>query len=357
MRGVACCWFTGEQIGSGREVDSALRCRGMINPMMLSVILAAAVSVPVHSQIVVHRANTEKLVSVWDGVDGKEIPIGAVVNGGFSLDIATSLSPSSSRGVQGSVGGAGITLQPHRYGGVGVFGYDLTNAYVSAMVPFGEFDVAKTAWLTGTNWNGGQGFGGWLGANTPSSEKPGEIFVAGAAVGLEVNAGNRWSDFGPQDDIGTKSRYTVGLQVVPDPVPAADVETTNTYPGTFGVVLARAQHGQRWWTGLLTSHDAIVPGGHARISRGSLSVAEAPADIERADGFWTNGFVLENAKFNGAAVVLGDNQRVCFNSSDACLYHANGKIHYDVKGQHIFSVADSTGDVVFRGRVIEHGTP
>jgi len=290
-------------------------------------------------------------------VTQRVVPIGGVVDGDHPLDMSIRLSPLSTNGVQGSVGGAGITLRSHRIGGVGVYGYDLTSAFVTANVPTGQFDVAKTAWLTGTNWTGGQGFGGWFGANTPSSEAAGQSYLAGAAIGTEINVGNRWADFGPQIDLGIGARYTVGLQVVPDPVPADDVVTRTTYPGTFGIAIARAQYGHRWWTGILTSHDAIMRNGHARISRGSSQVADAPKDIEYADGHWKAGIDLSNSKFSEAALVLADGQRICFNAPDACLFHAKGKLYYEVAGEAVFSVNDRTGDATFKGQVIENGRP
>jgi hypothetical protein len=53
----------------------------------------------------------------------------------------------------------------------------------------------------------------------------GQIYSGGAAIGYEINVGNRWADFGLQLDVGGP-RYTVGQQISPDVLPALD--GTNT---------------------------------------------------------------------------------------------------------------------------------
>ena len=85
----------------------------------------------------------------------------------------------------------------------------------------GEIDNGITSWAGATNMTGGQIFGAWVGANTPAKNLS-ETYSAGAAIGMEINVGNRWANYAsvPLDIGGTQ--YTVGLQLVPDPVPALD---------------------------------------------------------------------------------------------------------------------------------------
>ncbi len=125
----------------------------------------------------------------------------------------------------GSVGEGAITSTVTRTGGFGQYGNWLSSYLVTAAVPPGQFDVGITSWTGGTNLTGGQVFGGWSGANTPASAL-GQTYSGGAAIGQEINAGNRWGDFGFQIDVGG-ARYTAGLQIVPDVVPALDGVNTS----------------------------------------------------------------------------------------------------------------------------------
>jgi hypothetical protein len=117
-----------------------------------------------------------------------------------------------------SVGGGTRYVLATRASGQPQYGLDLVQYQVTAALGSSAFEVVSTAWATATNLAGGALFGGWQGANTPN---PTETFSGGAVVGSEINAGNRWADFGIQTDVGG-TRYTVGLQVVPDVIPAPD---------------------------------------------------------------------------------------------------------------------------------------
>jgi hypothetical protein len=135
----------------------------------------------------------------------------------------------------GSVGQGPIYTSMVRTGGFGQYGNWLSLYMVETPTPVGQFDNGITSWATNTNLTGGQIFGGWLGANSPAKNL-GQTYSGGAAIGFEVNSGNRWASFGLQTNVGSP-RYTVGMQSVPDVLPSSDgintaaVTCTATSPG------------------------------------------------------------------------------------------------------------------------------
>jgi len=149
-----------------------------------------------------------------------------------------------------------------RTGGFGTYGNSLNLLRVDAALPAGQLDTAETAWVTATNLTGGQAFGSWFGANTPAKAL-GQTYSGGAVIGQEVNVGNRWADFGLQTDIGG-TRYTVGLQVVADALPASDGENNITVTGITiaspGVATVTA-HGFPAWTGIVFAGAGTLPTG------------------------------------------------------------------------------------------------
>lgn len=134
--------------------------------------------------------------------------------------VKPSWQPAQWPSLAGSIGNGTVDDDCTRTGGFGTYGMALSRLHVTAAVPAGQFDVVSTNWGGGTNLAGGQLFAGWDGANTPSGYLGG-VYSAGAVIGREINVGNRWADFGLQSDIGG-TRYTVGLQLAPDVLPAKD---------------------------------------------------------------------------------------------------------------------------------------
>lgn len=183
------------------------------------------------------------------------------------------LQPSQWPGTDGSLYNCSVGVQAKRTGGFGSYGNILSNYTVSDSTPSPEFDVGVTSWVTHQNLSGGQVFAGWLGANSPSSSLS-QTWSIGAAIGLEINVGNRWSDFGYLPDVGA-ARYTVGLQIVPDILPAIDGPTASVYPGSFAQVIGASGGGHKWWTGVLFRSDSIMPNGVAFNVKGGSSIANA----------------------------------------------------------------------------------
>lgn len=265
------------------------------------------------------------------------------------------VSPIKWPTVEGSIGGAGIYLDTARIGGYGSYGYNLTNAYVSAPVPSTQFDVAVTGWLSASNLVGGASYGAWFSANTPSTDFGAQTFSSGSAVGLEVNTGNRWADFGQQNDVGG-TRYTIGIQSVPDIGPARDGNQTSFYPGTFGIAVLPSQHNQKWWTGWLTGINSIQPGGYGRRTRGGSVIGNAPANVEYIDGQWAGGINFSQGTFSQPVIVAASGQKVCFNTANACVLYSGGKLVYQINGANVMSVSD-TGNAIFLGTVTQNGVP
>lgn len=136
----------------------------------------------------------------------------------------------------GSVGQGPLYTQIVRTGGYGQYGNWLNTYTITAATPVGQIDNGITTWVTHENLTGGAVFGFWGGANTPSLNL-GEMYTGGAALGGEINVGNRWGNFGLQQNAHGATRWTVGLQSVPDVLPATDglntanVTCTATSPG------------------------------------------------------------------------------------------------------------------------------
>jgi len=124
----------------------------------------------------------------------------------------------------GSVGQGPVYVNDIRTGGFGQYGNALFHYEINAALPGTQFDTGLTSWAIGNNLTGGFVFGGWMGANTPAKNL-GQTYTGGAAVGAEINFGNRWADPGLQTDVGGQ-RYTVGLQIVPDVLPATGADNS-----------------------------------------------------------------------------------------------------------------------------------
>lgn len=224
------------------------------------------------------------------------------------------LQPSKWPTVAGSLRNGAVSIVATRTGGFGSYGLSLTEYLVSDSLPAGEFDSGSTAWVTAQNMSGGQVFGAWFGANTPSSSLGGQTFSSGGAIGLEVNVGNRWSDLGLQNDIGG-TNYTTGVQIVPDVLPALDGTTAAIYPGTFGLAISPSITGHKWWTGIVFSVDSIVPGGRAINARGGSTVPNAAGALIRATENWTRGLDFSGATISSQAILLGASHVVSWGGS------------------------------------------
>lgn len=133
--------------------------------------------------------------------------------------VKPNMTPAQFPGVAGSIGNGAASWDATRTGGFASYGNVLNRYHVEAATPAGHFDVGLTTWVTHENLTGGQVFAGWFGANSPAANL-GEAF-SGAAVGVEINVGNRWGNLGLQTDVGG-TRYTTGIQLAPDVLPAKD---------------------------------------------------------------------------------------------------------------------------------------
>ncbi len=172
-----------------------------------------------------NSTNLLPLNNTWTGLN--------TFSGGITVTIPSLITTNTigSISAPGSVGQGPLYSLITRSGGYGQYGNWLSNYLVTAATPATQFDTGITSWLSDTNLTGGAGFGAWVGTNTPGGYMS-EIYTGGAAIGMEINSGNRWADFGFLSDIGA-TRYTVGLQIVPDVLPASD--GTDTFPVTISV--------------------------------------------------------------------------------------------------------------------------
>jgi hypothetical protein len=225
------------------------------------------------------------------------------------------LQPSKWASVQGSLYNGASSINVKRTGGYGSYGLSLTDYLISAAIPATQFDVGVTSWVTAQNFSasGAQIFGAWFGANTPSSSLS-QTFTGGAAIGCEINVGNRWADFGLQSDIGG-TRYTVGLQVVPDVLPASDGSTAAIYPGSFGILIAPSITGHKWWVGSLVRTDTIVPNGIAYQVNGGSTAPNATGALIKANGYFVRGLDFNNATISSQAILFAASQQVSWGGS------------------------------------------
>lgn len=223
------------------------------------------------------------------------------------------LQPSKWSTFDGSLFNGAASISAKRTGGFGSYGLSLTEYVVADAIPSNEFDVGVSSWVTAQNLNGGSAYGMWCGANTPSSLLL-QAYASGAAIGMEINAGNRWADFGLLPDIGV-TRYTVGLQIVPDVLPAPDGATPSVYPGSFGLVIAPSVSGHKWWVGNFTRIDTIVPGGLAYQINGGSSPALATGAMIKGGGYFTRGLDFANTIFSNQAILFGASQTVSWGGS------------------------------------------
>ena len=226
----------------------------------------------------------------------------------------TAWTPAQTIGITGSVRPKDYAAIK-RTGGYGTYGLKLVEYLISAPSNgAGEFDVGITSWVTHQNLsNNNQLFGAWFGANTPSASLS-QTYASGAAVGLEVNAGNRWADFGLLSDVGA-TRYTVGLQIVPDVLPASDGTTAAVYPGSFGLVLAPSIHGHKWWVGHFVRTDTIMPNGLALKINGGSTAPLATGSLIQANGFFARGLDFSAATISGQTMLFADNQSLNWGST------------------------------------------
>ena len=223
------------------------------------------------------------------------------------------LQPAKWSSVDGSLRNGAVSINATRTGGYGSYGLTLTEYLISDSLPAGEFDVGITTWVTAQNLGGGQVFGAWAGANTPSTSLS-QTFSSGAVIGQETNVGHRWADFGLLNEIGA-TRYTVGHQIVPDVLPALDGATASIYPGSFAEVIAPSVHGHKWWTGWLCSADAIVPGGRVFNIRGGSVVGNATGVVLRATDYFTRGIDFSGATISTQAILLGSSHTISWGGS------------------------------------------
>jgi len=192
--------------------------------------------------------------------------------------------------IPGSVGQGPLYFQNVRTGGFGQYGNLLVNYEITAATPSPQFDTGITSWTTHKNLTGGAVFADWGGANTPAAYK-GETYTGGAVVSAEFDYGNRWADLGVQLDVGFP-RYTVGLQIVPDVVPATGAPNTTVvgFAGGSPAVFTLINHGFYANMGLSFVNTAGITG----ISDGTTYYVSA-------SGLTANNFEI-SATIGGAPI-------------------------------------------------------
>ena len=186
------------------------------------------------------------------------------VRNATNLNSISTIAPTNNI-YNGSLGLGLINTVVTRNGGYGQYGNWLSQYLISAAVPVDQFDSGISSWLSATNLTGGQAFGGWDAANTPGGNML-QTYSGGAAIGREINFGNRWADLGLQLDVGG-TRWTAGLNIIPDIGPALDgvntVAVSSISIASPGVITLNA-HG-------FTANMGIVFGGTGTLPDGLVA--------------------------------------------------------------------------------------
>ena len=192
----------------------------------------------------------------------------------------------------GSVGSGVIYTEVKRTGGYGQYGNWLSNYLVTDSITAGEFDTGITSWAGSTNLSGGNIFGAWVGANSPA-QNLGQTYTSGIAVGMEINVGNRWGNYGFPPTVLGVGRQQAGLFLVPDVLPALD--GTNAIACTISVaspaVVTLNSHG-------LIANQGVVFGGGGTIPTG---ITAGTTYYVSATGLATNTFQI-SATIGGASI-------------------------------------------------------
>lgn len=217
-----------------------------------------------------------------------------------NLGVSTGAAPISfeefDREPSAIVGDGVIFTRTYRTGGSANYGNVTFEYKITAATSAPDFDVGFTAWTSHNNMTGGNVFGGWIGANSPTFAT--DTYSGGAVVGMEINFGNKWADFGLLADVGV-TRYTVGLQIAPDAVPEHNDALPTTYPGSFGLVFGEGSQGNKMWTGTFLRAGTLMGGGRAFSINGSATAANQPLDAFATGGYWVNGIDLSAGSYTG----------------------------------------------------------
>ena len=97
-----------------------------------------------------------------------------------------------------------------------------------------------------------------------------------------------------------------------------------------------------------------VSGNHAAETINDISNTPAALNL---GGHYSVAAINTQTATTGYSMLTKDGQSICFNGTDACFVHLSGKLYYQQSGQNLMSVADGTGNAVFKGTVTQSGTP
>ena len=153
--------------------------------------------------------------------------------------------------------------------------------------------------------------------------------VHGAQFGIRLNSPNLASDA----DIEVESSAAIGMQFITGTHSSATYVDSTASAVSFNISGAKTFE---MFNDTSTTPAAFNLGGTYSLAAITTQNATTPV-----------------------ALTTKDLQKICFNNSDACFIHSVplGKIYYQVGGVSLFSVADTTGNAIFKGSVTPSGTP
>jgi hypothetical protein len=97
-----------------------------------------------------------------------------------------------------------------------------------------------------------------------------------------------------------------------------------------------------------------VFGTHAGETFNDASTTPAAINLS---GTYALAAINTGGATTATALALKDGQDICFSGVDGCFQHTGGKLYYKLSGAFLFSVADTTGNVIFKGTVTPSGSP
>jgi hypothetical protein len=193
-------------------------------------------------------------------------------------------------------------------------GYGVRFNHTSASTSAGVFDIGCGTLANYTGLSGGQGLASWLVSATPVSSAN-----SWGCFGQEINPINRSADMGYAKRRGLLTRWTGGIQVVPE---ANDLlgggglignHVTYSYcvSRSGGTNTATSDYAKSY-NGLLIERDGIAPLGRGILAAGDSTgtPAKLPSYALEIDERWASGIYTASATFTSNRVATFGNTQV-----------------------------------------------
>lgn len=101
----------------------------------------------------------------------------------------------------------------------------------------------------------------------------------------------------------------------------------------------------------------LIQGIHSTAAYNDRSTT--PTSVKTEGTYSYSAIDLSTAKGSGSTygLTLAEGQRICFTGQDGCFRKSGGKLYYSSGGVDLFSIADGSGNAIFKGSVTPGQTP